>query len=519
MFTPNSEVQFGHCIWRLQRPIILALLFYFLRQSQCQPAGRGRVNESHSTCSVYTTDLHASAEREGIVSFITVAGFLNGPGFQKMRDYLRRTCDDIWVIDCSPEGHQPEVNTRIFQGVQQPVCIVMASRSKVNDKETPATVHFRSLPLGHRDKKFETLKKLQLESEGWISGTSDWRDPFLPQSTGAWSSYPALEDLFLDNGSGMMPGRTWIIAPDQDTLLRRWAKLKAAPPDQMDELFTPHMNGEELGDRHSAKELTDSLPGFPVRLSSVLDDQEACIAPIQIGYRSFDRQWAIPDKRLINRPNPELWAVRSDKQAFLTAPSDRSPSSGPSLTLTALLPDLHHYAGRGGRAFPLWSDAAATKPNLKPVFISHLNHALSIPVKPEDLFSYIAGIAANPAFTIRFQPDLSIPGLRIPITSDAVLFCEAAEMGRRILWLHTFGERFSDLAANRPYGPPRVPVDPPSIPLAGRISGKPEDFPDSINYDAEKHRLRSLILDPNLRSALPERTSLSRGLGAGTLLT
>ena len=28
--------------------------------------------------------------RQGIVCFITVAGFLNGPGFQKMRDYLRR---------------------------------------------------------------------------------------------------------------------------------------------------------------------------------------------------------------------------------------------------------------------------------------------------------------------------------------------------------------------------------------------------------------------------------------------
>ena len=52
-----------------------------------------------------------------------------------MRDYLRRTCDDIWVIDCSPDGHQPKVNTRIFQGVQQPVCIVMASRSLAKDSQ------------------------------------------------------------------------------------------------------------------------------------------------------------------------------------------------------------------------------------------------------------------------------------------------------------------------------------------------------------------------------------------------
>src|SRR5690606_36746042 len=59
-------------------------------------------------------------DRKGIVSFITVAGFLNGPGFQRMRARLRRDADEIWVIDCSPEGHQPAVSTRIFQGVQQP---------------------------------------------------------------------------------------------------------------------------------------------------------------------------------------------------------------------------------------------------------------------------------------------------------------------------------------------------------------------------------------------------------------
>ena len=79
---------------------------------------------------------------EGIVCFITVAGFLNGPGFQKMRDDLRRTRDEIWVIDCSPEGHQPPVAARVFQGVQQPVCIVIASR-RASAERTPCA---RALP-------------------------------------------------------------------------------------------------------------------------------------------------------------------------------------------------------------------------------------------------------------------------------------------------------------------------------------------------------------------------------------
>jgi predicted helicase len=83
---------------------------------------------------------------EGVVCFISVAGFLNGPGFEKMRDDLRRTCSEIWVIDCSPEGHQPNVPTRIFQAVQQPVCITLAARKLGQSTEQPARVRFHALP-------------------------------------------------------------------------------------------------------------------------------------------------------------------------------------------------------------------------------------------------------------------------------------------------------------------------------------------------------------------------------------
>jgi hypothetical protein len=153
------------------------------------------------------------------------------------------------------------------------------------------------------------------------------------------------------------------------------------------------------------------------------------------------------------------------------------------------LPDIDHYNARGGRVFPLWSNSQATQSNIKPALLSYLNKTLGVSITPEDLFSYIAAIAANPAYTTRFQPDLSTPGLRIPLTADPALFREAADLGRRVLWLHTFGERMANPDAGRPFGPPRVPVNPPTIPLAGRISGKPEDFPDTLNYDPGKQRL------------------------------
>ena len=87
-------------------------------------------------------------------------GFLNGPGFQKMRDDLRRDCADIWVIDCSPEGHQPDVPTRIFQGVQQPVCIVLAARAPGKDRQQPAASSIHGSAGRQAGAKFAALSQL-----------------------------------------------------------------------------------------------------------------------------------------------------------------------------------------------------------------------------------------------------------------------------------------------------------------------------------------------------------------------
>lgn len=433
---------------------------------------------------------HHSAANHGIVCFITVAGFLNGPGFQKMRDYLRRTCDDIWVIDCSPEGHQPEVNTRIFQGVQQPICIVLASRSAKKKPETPAKVLFRVLPAGHRTEKFAALGELALSSPGWIVCPSDWRAPFLPASTGAWAMYPALDDLFIYNGSGVMPGRTWIIAPDAEALQRRWQKLINAPAEEKETLFHPHLLKDGLGDRHTKRVVKIALAGFEPRPTPIADEAGACVPPVRYGFRSFDRQWIIPDNRLINRPNPELWEVRSEQQVFITAPSDRTPTAGPALTFTALVPDLHHYNGRGGRAFPLWRDADASVPSVRPKLLNFLAEKYGAPITGEDVMAYIAAVAAHPAFTARFQDDLSTPGLRIPLTANAKTFSEAVELGRTVIWLHTFGERMADVAQGRPAGPPRLPIaQRPHIPKDGAIPEDPDAMPDTINYDATQKRL------------------------------
>lgn len=435
-------------------------------------------------------DAHPTTDR-GIVCFITVAGFLAGPGFQRMRDWLRRKSDEIWVIDCSPEGHQPEVNTRVFEGVQQPVCIVMASRSPATVADVAARVRFRALPEGHRRDKFAALEALSLDDAGWQDCPADWRAPFRPQSTGAWADFAPLDDLFEYNGSGVMPGRTWPIAPDAASLERRWNALREAPEERKEVLFHPHVLKSGLGDRHVNRTFREGLPGQSARTVSVAADRGEVIAPVRYAFRSFDRQWIIPDYRLINRPNPTLWRAHSRSQVYLTALEAHAPMSGAAVTFCGDMPDLDHYNGRGGRVYPLWVDANGTVPNVSKALLSLLTERVGTPVTAPDVMAYLAAVAAHPAFTRRFAPDLATPGLRIPMTTDADLFTRAVALGKRVIWLHSFGERFAEPAAGRPLGAPRLPADAgPIYPRAGTIPSSPERFPDEIDYDPASRRLR-----------------------------
>ncbi|WP_313551043.1 type ISP restriction/modification enzyme [Corynebacterium sp.] len=77
-------------------------------------------------------------------------------------------------------------------------------------------------------------------------------------------------------------------------------------------------------------------------------------AIVEVGYRSFDRQYIIADSRVLDRARPDLWAARSPKQVFLVEFHSRHPKSGPGLMFSNLIPDMNSFKGSdGGRALPM----------------------------------------------------------------------------------------------------------------------------------------------------------------------
>lgn len=150
-------------------------------------------------------DAH-QGNRHGVVAFITTSGYLKGPGFKGMRRYLRRTCSEGWIINVTPEGMQPDVPTRIFPGVQQPLAIAIFVRRADTDPDAAAELHYTEV-TGRRADKYDQLKALTLDSHQWRTVRDAWEAPFTPAADSAWDDYPALGDLFPWVTPGIKPNR------------------------------------------------------------------------------------------------------------------------------------------------------------------------------------------------------------------------------------------------------------------------------------------------------------------------
>ncbi|MFD9306019.1 type ISP restriction/modification enzyme [Streptomyces sp. NPDC060048] len=432
-------------------------------------------------------DAHAEAD-QGVVCFITPAGFVDGLGFQRMREYLRQKADAIWVVDCSPEGFLPPTSTRIFEDVKHQVCITIAVRDGSTGDAVAAPVRYRSLAAGARQSKFAELATIGLADDGWKLCRQGWRDPFIPPSDEKWVEFPHLDDLLRRSRAGTLTGRTWVIDPDPETLRDRWGVLVSASSDAKPLLLSEHKS-----DRLVDTVLTTGLDGAKESAprGSIGEESGPCPEPIRIGYRTLDQQWIIPDKRLINRPSPELWAAHSEKQVYLTALDTESPTAGPAVSFTDGIPDHHHYKGSfAGRAYPLWQDSEALHSNTVPSLLAKLSALYDFSVSAADLYAYIACVAAHPDYTDRFREQLKNPGVRIPLTVNGDVFSRAKNVGGRVIWLHTYGRRFIDPSASMSGKKPRLPAEEAPKVLAGYpIPASSEEMPDALNYSASERVL------------------------------
>ena len=387
----------------------------------------------------------------GVVAFITASSYLDGISMGGVRHLLRQAFDELWVIDLGGEGRGAQKEENVFD-IQTPVAIAIGIRTG-SDRSGDCTVRYQRVP-GTRADKLAALRELALEDltdEIAGEGLAD----LIPRSDAPYYSWPEIIDLFPWAHSGCQLKRTWPIAETKAVLERRWQELVTAVPRDRGELLkgtgfrSPESTPKPL---LSGSRQTQSL----VSLDSLdRDDDPEGIE--QYGYRSFDRQWIIADHRLADRARPELWQARGPKQVFLTTLTSTKLGQGPVLTITPYVPDLHHFSGRGAKnVIPFYSDINGQATNTTGGLLEALTTHLGREVTAEDLLAYVYALGATPAFGERFADEFSEGAgpVHLPITTSADLFQQAVQLGRDLLWWHTWGERFA------PPGQPRLPQGP-----------------------------------------------------------
>ena len=146
---------------------------------------------------------------------------------------------------------------------------------------------------------------------------------------------------------------------------------------------------------------------------------------------------------------------------------------------------MHSFRGSFGAkdAFPLYRDAEATEPNILPGFLASWGKKLKRNLSPESFAAYAYAVLGHNRFVERFWNELEECQLRVPLTLDAKLFDKAVAAGSRLLFLHTFGERFA------PDSKGAAEVLAGSAKVKEGISEEPTDYPESFEYSEETRTL------------------------------
>ncbi len=420
-----------------------------------------------------------SKDGGGIISFITASSYLRGPGFSGMREMMRRLFDDLWIIDLEGDNLGARKTENVF-AIRSPVAIAIGVRYGKSQPDQPANVHYARIS-GTRAQKLETLSRVNTFADlTWRPCLSDWHAPFLPTSDKPYWDWPLLTDIFPWQENGVQFKRTWPIAEDKDVLQKRWERLlQAKLPDKKNLL-------RETGARKVNKSYID--PFDAAKKLPAIASLPPGTRPNHIyryAYRSFDRQWALLDARLCDRPRPALLRAHSDQQIYLTSLLTNVLGEGPAAVATSLIPDLDHFRGSFGakNVIPLWRDAAASIANVTEGVLDVLAKAYGFLVQPEDLFAYAYAVLAVPDYVRRFWDELTIPVPRLPITRDKDLFQKAVAQGRKLLWLHTYGERFVPPEQS----PGRIP--PGKARCVKGTPTAPQAYPEEYRYNAANQTL------------------------------
>lgn len=414
---------------------------------------------------------------EGVLGFVTNHAYLDNPTFRGMRQSLRNTFDEIYILDLHGNSRRTEqspdggVDENVFD-IQQGVAIGVFVK-RPDSAGAPARV-FHAERWGKREGgyggKYGWLSANDVQSTEWTELTP--KSPeyfFIPRNETFADEYEAGWKI-----TSAMPVNSVGVVTARDRLAIKWTA------EQMREVA----EGFASLSVESARRLYPVGTATPNdRIAAAQEDvrshPDAGSHVRQVLYRPFDTRWTyytgVPGG-FLERPRESVMRhmLAGANLGIMTCRGTEVPGGWRHLFVTSLLA-THHTASikEVNYLFPLYLypesygsqmdvGGPARRANLAPGFVQAMEGATGLTFEPdgrgdlastfgpEDALAYIYAILHSPAYRLRYADFLKSDFPRIPLPRDAALFRELAAVGDALLGAHL---RMEAPAPDRPAFP------------------------------------------------------------------
>ncbi|TGN02699.1 type ISP restriction/modification enzyme [Leptospira dzoumogneensis] len=382
----------------------------------------------------------------GILAFVTNHGYLDNPTFRGMRQSLRKTFDEIYVLDLhgnskkkekQSDGSQDENVFEIQQGVA--IGIFVKRITDGNTIKKPGRV-FHSEIFGDREGKYDWLSKHNIKNTEWeeINPSKEFC-LFKPQNERRREEYESNNKI------------TEIMYTFSLGILTKRDSLTVAFTEEELQGKISHFTDSSLSDEEVSEEFS-----IPIIDKDRWDLKKARQEVKKFGskqfikdytYRPFDSRSIYFYENIIARPNTKVMDHFDDPENLALVIGRQGLAVGGDtwnlVFVVNKLVDQNIFRRGGGTVFPLYTieeDLFSGK-NKRSNFSDPIIEELRIKQgteDPEALFYYIYAILYSPKFRKRYSEFLKIDFPRIPLTSNRDLFKKLVQIGKKLTKCHLF---------------------------------------------------------------------------------
>ena len=423
--------------------------------------------DSKATNKTALSDMYVKAIRwaldrideEGLVTFVTNNGFLDGIAFDGMRKRLAADCDAIYVFDLGGNARKGlKVSDANVFGIRVGVSINLFVKKKEKSSESPRLFYYRTDELWDRKQKFDFLNEREHAGNiAWQPIQPDTRhtwlteglhaefDTFIPMGTKEAKAQKgeAVDAIFKIYSNGVKTNRdAWTYNFNQDALtenMNRTIQTYNTEVARWEQRTDWNTNLDDFVVSDETKIKWSRNLKRELQRNKIAEYSEHKVRNAL--YRPFTRSHLFFDRIMNNDVShfPSIFpSLRTERENHVIIVSDHGFRAGFNTLMTNLIPDFHTLSASDSfQCFPFYiydEDGTNRRENITDWALTEFcTHYGDDTLTKWDIFHYNYGLLHHPNYREKYEANLKRDLPHIPFAKD---FWGFAEAGARLSDIH-----------------------------------------------------------------------------------